>query len=266
MFSFKPRGLLFACGVAVSFCLEGALSAAAAGLTSTILFDNHPFRQGMITGNGFSCLIQGAQKTILFDTGPDGKALLGNMNMMGVNPKDIDSVVISHAHDDHIGGLISFLEVNHGVSVFVPPGLPADQLRQITGYGVEMITVDKTVSICRGVYSIVGSGAGLTEQSLVINTRRGLILISGCAHPGITNIIATAVNLFRKPVIFVYGGFHLKNASEERIRGIINQFISLGVKMVGGAHCTGLKAMQLFKEVYGRNYIQMGAGKVVSLQ
>lgn len=120
--------------------------------------------------------------------------------------------------------------------------------------------------ICKGVYSSGVMGKEILEQSLILNTRAGLILITGCSHPGITNIIERAIMMFNKPVLFVFGGFHLESAPEDRIRKIINKFISCGVRKVGGSHCTGIRAMQLFKEAYGRNYIQMGVGKIVVLR
>lgn len=235
-------------------------------LTMTVLYDDYPYKKGLITKRGFSCMIKGTEKTILFDTGGDGDVLLHNLRMLKVSPEDIDTVVISHDHGDHTGGLLSLLSVNSKVSVFVPPGISHTLTQQILNHQVPLVTVSKPMPICKGVYSSGVMGKEILEQSLILKTRAGLILITGCSHPGITNIIGRAITIFNKPVLFVFGGFHLESAPENRIRMIIKKFITYGVRKVGGSHCTGFRAMQLFKETYGRNYIQMGVGKTVALQ
>jgi 7,8-dihydropterin-6-yl-methyl-4-(beta-D-ribofuranosyl)aminobenzene 5'-phosphate synthase len=120
--------------------------------------------------------------------------------------------------------------------------------------------------LCKGVYSTGVMGTSVKEQALIINSRKGLILVTGCAHPGIVNIIEKAMRIFKKRVLFVFGGFHLKGKSYEDIKSVINKFTSLGVKTVGGSHCTGERAMRLFQARYGKNYIQMGVGKTIYLK
>jgi 7,8-dihydropterin-6-yl-methyl-4-(beta-D-ribofuranosyl)aminobenzene 5'-phosphate synthase len=73
-------------------------------LRITVLFNNVPYRTGLTPGWGFSCLIEGADKTILFDTGGDGAVLLANMRHLGLSPKNVEFVVLSHIHIDHTGG------------------------------------------------------------------------------------------------------------------------------------------------------------------
>jgi 7,8-dihydropterin-6-yl-methyl-4-(beta-D-ribofuranosyl)aminobenzene 5'-phosphate synthase len=232
----------------------------------TVLYDDYPYKKGLITKRGFSCMIKGTEKTILFDTGGDGDVLLHNFRMLKVSPEEIDAVVISHDHGDHTGGLLSLVNVNSKVSVFVPPGISDTLTRQLLNYKVRLVTVSKPMPICKGVYSSGVMGKGILEQSLILKTRAGLIIITGCSHPGVTNIIERAIMIFNKPVLFVFGGFHLKSAPENRIRMIIKKLVSYGIRKVGGSHCTGSRAMRLFKEAYGRNYIQMGVGKTVLLR
>ena len=83
----------------------------------TIVCDNNPYKEGLETGWGFSCLINGAEKTILFDTGPVG-SLLVNMEKLAIEPQSIDTVVLSHIHPDHTSGLGSFLKKNPDVAVY----------------------------------------------------------------------------------------------------------------------------------------------------
>ena len=185
-------------------------------LTMTILYDNHSYKEGLISGNGFSCLITGLEKTILFDTGGDAEALLYNMTNLGISPADIDIIFISHLHGDHTGGISAVLERNKEVTVYFPTGTPIDLLQKVLAYTPNLVTVNAPTAICSNVYS---TGAmlknGITEQSLIISSKGGLVLITGCAHPGIENLIKATTTSFKKPVVFVFGGFHLMGASKD---------------------------------------------------
>ena len=90
----------------------------------TVLYDNVPFREDLRTDWGFSCLVRGAEKTILFDTGANGPILLENMKKLGISPEEIDIVFHSHIHSDHVGGINAFLEKNPLVAVYVPASVP----------------------------------------------------------------------------------------------------------------------------------------------
>ena len=79
-------------------------------LKITVVYNNYPYKEDLETGWGFSCLVEGADKTILFDTGGDGAVLLGNMDKLRIDPAVVDVVVLSHIHGDHTGGLEDFLE------------------------------------------------------------------------------------------------------------------------------------------------------------
>ena len=108
-------------------------------------------------------------------------------------------------------------------------------------------------------------GDRIKEQSLVINTRRGIVVVNGCSHPGIVQIVRKAMKIIDKKIYLVFGGFHLIRHSENEVKKIISQFKDLGVKKVGPTHCTGNKAIQLFKDAFGKNYVKMGVGKVIKI-
>ena len=74
-------------------------------LSISVVYDNNTYKEGLSEAWGFSCVLKGAEKTILFDTGEDGSILLSNMEKLGIHTKEIDLIVLSHFHDDHVGGL-----------------------------------------------------------------------------------------------------------------------------------------------------------------
>ena len=86
--------------------------------TIIVTYDNNPYREGLTTSWGFSCLIRGMEKTILFDTGGNSSILLKNMKKLSINPQEPDIIFISHAHGDHTGGLAAILEKNKSTTVF----------------------------------------------------------------------------------------------------------------------------------------------------
>jgi len=230
----------------------------------TVVCDNNPYKDGLETKWGFSCLIAGPEKTILFDTGPGG-SLLGNMEQLDIEPNSIDAVVLSHIHPDHTGGLESFLENNSEVTVYLPGSFPIKFKDNVRGYGAKVVEVEQAIEICKNVYSGGQYGKLIKEQSLIIHTERGLIVITGCAHPGIVKMVSAAKDIIKNDMLLVMGGFHLEWASKGKIEKIISAFKQLHVRHVGPCHCTGEKARNLFEKHFGQNYINIGAGKVITI-
>jgi len=234
-------------------------------LTIKVVFDNNPYMEGLGTAWGFSALITGTEKTILFDTGGNGSLLLSNMNKLAIEPNGIDVVVLSHIHGDHTGGLNSFLEKNPSVSVYLPESFPKKFKENVKKYGAQVVDVNQPLDICENVYSTGQLGMLIKEQSLIIRTKAGLILITGCAHPGIVKILTAAKDLMKDDVLLVMGGFHLEWATRGKIEKIISAFKQHGVRYVGPCHCTGEKARSLFEKHFGKNYINIGVGKTITL-
>jgi 7,8-dihydropterin-6-yl-methyl-4-(beta-D-ribofuranosyl)aminobenzene 5'-phosphate synthase len=234
-------------------------------LTIKVVYDNNPYMQGLGTAWGFSALITGAEKTILFDTGGDSSLLLSNMEKLVIEPNDIDVIVLSHIHDDHTGGLDGFLQKNHNVTVFLPESFPKKFKENAQKYGAQTVDVNQPLNICENVYSTGQLGILIKEQSLIIRTKAGLIVITGCAHPGIVKIVNTAKELIKDDILIVIGGFHLEWATSGKIEKIISAFKQLNVRYVGPCHCTGEKARSLFEKHFGKNYINIGAGKIITL-
>jgi len=218
--------------------------------------------------SGFGCVIRTQELNILFDTGYQigGKILLSNMEKMNIDPKDIDIIVISHEHLDR--GLEGFLKKNPNVKVYVPGSLPYIK-RIVEKYGATYLEMNEFSKIADHIYS-TGSmegeyGGSILEQSLVIDTNKGLAVICGCAHPGIIKILERIKEMLPdKKFYLVMRGFHLQGSSTAELEGIIKEFKTLGVKKVAPSHCSGDNFRELSKQKFGKSYIEGGVGQIIT--
>jgi 7,8-dihydropterin-6-yl-methyl-4-(beta-D-ribofuranosyl)aminobenzene 5'-phosphate synthase len=233
--------------------------------TITVIYDNNEYKQGLEAAWGFSCLVSGTEKTILFDTGGDGELLMRNMGKLNIDPETVDAIVLSHIHGDHVGGLKTVLAANSNVDVYVPKSFPEDFKKSIEKYGAQLVDVHEPSKICENVYSTGELGVAIKEQSLVIHTEKGLVVITGCAHPGIVKIIGHAKNMIKDEVLFVMGGFHLGSTSKKQIKTIISGFNNLGVHNVAPCHCSGDNARDLFEQEFQQHCINVTVGRVIKM-
>jgi len=232
----------------------------------TVVYDNNPLHNGLQTDWGFSCFIKGLEKSILFDTGKNGKILLSNMEKCGIRPEEIDFVLLSHDHKDHTGGLESLLKRNPHIEVWLPDFFPSTFKELIKSYGAEIAEVDRPQNICDRAYTTGVISGWIKEQSLILDLDRGLILITGCAHPRIIKIISAVKDFLDKDVDMTLGGFHLGGYQDEELQDILSQFRALGVTKVGPCHCSGEASRVLFAEEYKDNFLEVGVGKRIEIR
>ncbi len=232
--------------------------------TITVVHDNDPYAEGLRTAWGFSAHIAGAGRSILFDTGSDGTLLLENLAKLKIDPASIDTLVLSHAHSDHTGGLTGLLQANPRIRVHLPASFPARIKDVVGGYGAPVIEVGGPQQICENVYSTGILGRRIKEQALAIRTARGLVVLTGCAHPGIGKMLDNIRRQHRDEVLLVMGGFHLEWATSWKVQRIIAAFRDGGVRCVAPTHCSGEKAREQFRRAYGRQFIEVGVGKTLS--
>jgi len=210
----------------------------------TIIYDNEVYKEGLVADWGFSCLVE-AENTpkILFDTGANGSILLSNMEKLGIDPASIDEVFISHPHFDHIGGLSTFLNMKSQVRVYVPASL-----RGVRG-AEKVLAVSEPLKIHENVFS-TGQLDGI-EQSMAVKTDKGIVLIVGCSHPKMADILKAASRFGN--VYAVVGGMHGFSAF-----GLFKD-----MELICPAHCTAHKAE--LKSLYPEKYVEGDAGKVIEL-
>jgi len=229
-------------------------------MTLTILFDNNVYDPRLQTGWGFAAWLEYGDQTVLLDTGADGAVLLDNMAALGLDPKAIDVIFLSHIHGDHTNGLTGLLAVNPLSTVYLPQAFPAQFKEQVRAAGAAVVEVDAAAEILPGLWSTGQMGTGIVEQALVAQTERGLVVVTGCAHPGVDEMVARARQVGHGDIALVAGGFHLGEASPGRVGEILAEFRRLGVQQVAPCHCTGDQARELFREAYGQDFYACGAG------
>jgi len=197
----------------------------------TILYDNNAY-PGFESGWGFSCLVDSSQR-ILFDTGDDGQKLIYNFEKANIDPKSVNKVVLSHNHWDHVDGLEGFRKFNSEAEIVHPNAF------------------SEPTEISPGIYSTGALGVLLKEQSLVVKTEKGNIVITGCAHPGLERILQTAGSLCR--IYGVLGGFHG-----------FSKFAELeGIQFIAPCHCT--EYTERIMQRYPTQFEQIRAGSVIEI-
>jgi 7,8-dihydropterin-6-yl-methyl-4-(beta-D-ribofuranosyl)aminobenzene 5'-phosphate synthase len=233
-------------------------------MTISVVYDSLSLAEGFDTGWGFACVISGGEKTILFDTGQKGDALRHNLKALNISPNQIDLIVVSHDHTDHTGGLLSFLTENSHVTVFLPPSFSKDFLGAVQGTGANTVIVNAATQICKNVF-VATDTRNVAEQCLVLQTQKGLVLVTGCAHPGIVRVAMKVRDYFEDKIDLALGGFHLFRSADEEIRKTVGGLRDVGVARVAPCHCTGNKAIRVFKEVYGDAFIEVGVGSPLQI-
>jgi len=232
-----------------------------------VLFDSQALRKEFLTGWGVSFLI----KDTLFDTGEKPQPLLKNMEYMGVAVSGIRNVVISHDHWDHIGGLWEILKKNPAIRVYACPGFSQGFKNKVKSLGNELIESVRVFKVSEDIYvtgEIPGEYEGefMPEQALVAKTSKGLVIVTGCAHPGIIDILQVVKRQFPDERIhMVLGGFHLMDQDERLIEVIAKEFKKMGVEKVGPTHCTGKEAENIFRKEYKNDFLSIKVGMVIDL-
>lgn len=225
--------------------------------------------------HGFSVLIEAEDKKILVDTGATGIAVTHNLNLLGIRPPDIDSIVLSHGHNDHAGGLCHFPAriITHPDAFFkrylvAPSGEKFDLTCADSDTFKDRVDFHRgPVQLAKGIWTtgevqrrhdweslnrfrIEKNGTNepdpvMDDQGVIINSSHGLVVVAGCSHAGIINTIEQAVDISGIPDVYcVIGGFHLIGTSETRISKTIEEFKRLNVKKIVPIHCTGFEGIK----------------------
>lgn len=260
---------------------------------------------GLLGEHGFACHLRTPQGDFLFDTG-GGMTILNNAEKLEIDFSGLQGIMLSHGHYDHVGGLKQVLEKTGSVPVYAHPdlfnehysknsgklvniGLPWPQA-ELEQLGAKFCLDNSPREVAPGLILsgevprinkqetgdpnlVVSDGKqGHTtdplqdDLSLFINTEKGLVILLGCAHAGLLNIIDHALKVTGQERIYmVLGGTHLKFCSEEQMSATLDRLEQLQVEKIGTSHCTGLRGARRLADRFGDRFFNASVGTVIEL-
>lgn len=191
---------------------------------------------------GFSALIKisnnNRDTSLLMDVGPSYKTLLHNANYLNLDLKKVETVVISHMHYDHTGALADLIKWSGNIKrVILPYGEFSHRRVSET---VKILSYEHLTQIDENLYVSGTFGSWTREQALIVETKCGLFLITGCSHPGVIKIAKSVYEKTKKPIKCVIGGFH-RSSYKEGVE-IAKNLQQIGATYVIPCHCTGESA------------------------
>jgi len=205
--------------------------------------------EGRRGAQGFSALVEAPDVLLLFDTGPDGDLLLEAMDAVGVSVGDLDQVVVSHTHRDHVGGLARLLYDRPRLPVSVPVSV-AHQVSRMLPREAIVIGEKSPREVATHVMTTGELGGDVPEQALVFETAPGSVVLSGCGHPGLGTLLMAAGG----NVVMVIGGVHDLSEGDPGLTSLEGMV---------ACHCTPAK--RVLAGTY--DWIELGAvGRVIELQ
>jgi len=271
----------------------------------TALVENTVAQSGkkLIGEHGLSFYIETQNNKILFDTGQN-LAISNNAQVLGIDLSLIDTVILSHGHYDHTGGLKSLLECNRDFRLYAHPdvfgqkvkgaednfkyiGIPVDK-HFLEEKGIDIKLDRNPAQICPGIMTtgeipLENDFEGLEsvfyiknengvvadtladDQAVILDTDKGVTVLLGCSHRGVINTLTQVVRLTgKKRIHAILGGLHLGKASEAKLSKIMDHLRGFGLEKLGVGHCTGTRAFLALANEFPNRVFLNTVGKVVS--
>ena len=220
---------------------------------------------------GLSIWIEQNNDAVLFDTGKIPKVLWKNILRSEIDIQKLSKIVISHNHRDHIDGLpILLKKLKSSPKVLVPDAdlkkikskYPQADISGIKG----PIQINNYLWSTGEMFASNPWGESISEQSMIISQNDSMILLTGCAHPGVVKITKKAINLHdKKKLDLVCGGFHLMDHTKQQILEISSDLKKLNVLRIAPSHCTGKFATNIFMDEWKERYIDFCIGKSLKI-
>ena len=227
----------------------------------SVLVDNNP--NGTLECPwGLSILVETKNLAILFDAGPSGSALKNNSESLGIDLEaTCDFIVISHEHLDHVDGLAYISDIHDDLTFYTPivgTGFSWILSQRPWWSDFNAIKVGDTVELSSGIAVIPMN----YEQALVLYVKNlGLVVLTGCSHPGVENLVARAIDVFGvDDVYMVMGGFHLHNVNSDKRSDAIEALIDIGVQYIYPLHCSGDETRTYLESNHPANYGEASVG------
>ena len=266
-----------------------------------VLMDNHA-QESLTAQWGLAVWIEYQGHKILLDTGSSGD-FIQNADKMGIHLNEVEFGVLSHAHYDHGDGMEAFFEQNQQAKFYIRQGAEENYYdlkgQEPKNIGLKKGTLERfrgRVGYVEGDYQLF-SGAYLVphkapgragkgrkvgmvcwrkegwepdsfahEQSLVLETEKGLVIFNSCCHGGADCIIKEVMETWpEKPVYGLIGGFHLYRSKDREVEELAENIRRTGIRRICTGHCTGERGMEILKEKLGDQAVQMYAGMSFTL-
>lgn len=130
----------------------------------------------------------------------------------------------------------------------------------VPAHGAGVIEIDCAGPVAPGLDSTGRVPGAIAEQAAVVHVRNGVAAITGCAHPGVVDMVTQARAVAERDVELVLGGFHLNGLDESTVADVIERLQRLGVRRAAPCHCTGAEAIELFAEAWCGDFVRVGVG------
>ncbi len=226
------------------------------GIKLVVLVDNNEYARGVETAWGLSIYVEAYGSRILFDTGPSPDVLRRNAERLGIDLNSINFIVISHEHGDHTGGLSLF--AGKGLAVYIPRGsLIKNEIEEM---GLKPVEVSRTIEVAKNIYVTKPLYGPPWEEAMAIATRKGLIIVVGCSHPGVAKIVKQACKDIGMRPYIVIGGFHMAYAPMDEVVKTVEELLAMGVSKIYPLHCSGDGVRSYLAKSHPENYGDGGAG------
>lgn len=274
-------------------------------IKATIVSENCVFHlPGAVAEHGLAIFMETDRGNYLLDTG-QGKTIVNNAQVLGLDLRTIRGIIISHHHWDHTGGLVPVLDLKGAVDIYAHPdffkesySVSEDKVRYIgVPYPRPLLEAKgATFKFSREFHQIepglwltgevprrtdyergdqkqmLKSGGGFVkddlrdDQSVIVETEKGLFIVLGCCHSGIINTLEYIMEkMGRRPIHAVIGGTHLGPVSDEQRGKSIDALKAFDIERIGVSHCTGLKTASLLARAFGDRFFFCNVGEAVEV-
>jgi 7,8-dihydropterin-6-yl-methyl-4-(beta-D-ribofuranosyl)aminobenzene 5'-phosphate synthase len=235
----------------------------------TTIVDNDVWEKSLSSTWGISFYVEtfkeNEKHTVLMDTSGSFETFYKNASKLGIDLTAVEAVFISHWHGDHMGALSQVLPlIKHSVPVYVPSA-DSSGIREIKNANGKPVVCSEPTEFIEGLMSTGEMPMGISEHSLIINVKnKGLVVLTGCSHPGIINILKRAREVSGVNKVYaVMGGFHISGTN---VGVRVGEFLKeLNVEIASPCHCTGYDARKGIAKVVGGKYVKIGSGKTITI-